>query len=103
MRSSIFSAHWRTLPMLAPISSILGTLRDLGAVITAIGVLVAVWTLRANHDWNRRQYTALLVANWNDKTSSHRKAIEKLRPGLIDLDSKGTPTELTKADAMSIY
>lgn len=43
------------------------------------------------------------MAGWNDKTSAHRKAIEKLRPGLIDLDSKGAATELTKADAAAIY
>lgn len=89
--------------MLVPFSSAMEVVRDCGTLATAIGVIVAVWTLRANHDWNRRQYTAMLVANWNDKTSLHRKAIEKLLPGLIDLDSRGTPTELTKAKTESIY
>lgn len=89
--------------MLISAKSVLDVVKDLGPIITAIAVFVAVWTLRANHEWNRRHYTALLVATWNDKTSAHRKAIERLRPGLIDLDSKGTPTELTKADATAIY
>ena len=89
--------------MFISVTSILDVVKDFGPIITAIGVFVAVWTLRANHEWNRRQYTASLVAAWNEKTSSHRKAIEKLRPGLIDLDSRGTPTEITKADATAIY
>jgi hypothetical protein len=83
--------------------SILEVLKDFGPIVTAIGVFVAVWTLRANHEWNRRHYTALLVSGWNDKTSVHRRAIEKLRPGLIDLDTKGEITELTKKDASAIY
>jgi hypothetical protein len=40
---------------------------------------------------------------WEAETWDNRKAIEKLRPGLIDVDSKGTPTELTKADATLTY
>ncbi|QNI30846.1 DUF4760 domain-containing protein [Alloacidobacterium dinghuense] len=84
-------------------TGVLDVIKDFGPIVTAVGVFVAVWTLRANHDWNRRQYTAILVAGWNEKTSIHRKAIERLRPGLIDLDSKGTPTELTRADAAAIY
>ncbi len=86
--------------MLMPI---LEFIKDVGPVVTAVGVFVAVWTLRANHDWNRRQYTATLVAGWNEKTSVHRKAIEKLRPGLIDLNVKGEPTEIGKKDAAEIY
>lgn len=89
--------------MLSAFESIFNFVKDAGPIVTAVGIFVAVWTLRANQDWNRRQYTALLVASWNDKTSSHRKAIETYRPGLIDLDSHGIPTELTKSDASSIY
>jgi hypothetical protein len=89
--------------MLSSIVSFIDAVKDAAPIVTAIGVIVAVWTLRANHDWNRRLYTAQLVASWNEKISSHRKAIEKLRPGLIDLDSKGVPGEITKADATVIY
>ena len=83
--------------------SVLAVLKEYGSLITAFAVLVAIWTLKANHDWNRRNYTAGLVAEWNDETSVHRRAIEKLRPGLIDLDTKGEVTELTKKDASAIY
>jgi hypothetical protein len=34
--------------MLMPV---LEFIKDVGPVVTAIGVFVAVWTLRANHDW----------------------------------------------------
>ena len=44
-----------------------------------------------------------MIAQWNDETSAHRKAIEKLRPGLIDLNKQGAVVELTKADATAIY
>lgn len=85
------------------VQSVLSVLKDYGSIITAISVLVAVWTLRANHDWNRRNYTAALIGQWNDETSVHRKAIEKLRPGLIDLDSKGEVVEICEKDARAIY
>ena len=82
---------------------VLDILKDVGPVVTALAVLVAVWTLRANHDWNRRQFTAQLVAGWNDKTSAHRKAIEKLRPGLIDLSPDDKPVEISQTDAEEIF
>lgn len=84
-------------------TNVLSVIRDVGPLITAIAVVVAIWTLKANHDWNRRNYTAALIAQWNDKTSIHRRTIEKLRPGLIDLDTKGEVIELTKRDAQAIY
>ena len=56
-------------------SSILDVLKDFGPIVTAIGVFVAVWTLRSNHEWNRRQYTGLLISGWNDKTSLHHLAV----------------------------
>ena len=85
------------------LGSFLDVLRDIGPLLTACGLFVAIWTLRANHAWNRRNYTAGLVVHWNDRTSVHRKAIEKLRSGLVDLDTKGEVTELTKRDATAIY
>jgi hypothetical protein len=72
--------------------------------VTAIGVIAAIWTLRRNHDWNRRHYAATMVVDWNDKTAAHRKAIESLRPGLIDKDkSSEVVIELTEQDARRIY
>src|SRR5690349_781551 len=81
-------------------------LPNIGPILTAAALLLTVWTLRRNHDWNRRQYAANMVADWNVKTSVHRKAIENLRPGLIDEDPQN-PTdrivELTKRQAADIY
>jgi hypothetical protein len=89
--------------MTSILSSMLAVIRDFAPAFTALGLIVAVWTLRANHEWNRRNYTVGLITAWNEKTSSHRKVIERLRPGLIDLNTKGAVTELTKGDAMAIY
>jgi len=74
-----------------------------GPIATALGVFVAIWALRANHDWNRRNFTAALIGQWNEKTSIHRQAIEKIKPGLVDLNKKWTPVEITKAEAENIY
>ncbi|MGF1638419.1 MAG: DUF4760 domain-containing protein [Cyclobacteriaceae bacterium] len=73
------------------------------SLITIIGLFLTFWTLKANHDWNRRHYATNLIAEWNSKTFSHRKAIETMRPGLVDLDKNGDPVEITKRDATAIY
>lgn len=86
-----------------PVETFSSALKDYGSLITAMSVLVAAWALRANHDWNRRNYTAGLIGQWNDETSTHRKAIEKLRAGLIDLDTRGAVVEISEADARAIY
>ncbi|MGO9085917.1 MAG: DUF4760 domain-containing protein [Candidatus Sulfotelmatobacter sp.] len=87
--------HW--------VVNVLGVLKEYGSLITAFSVFVAIWTLKANHDWNRRNYTAGLIGEWNDETSIHRKAIEKLRSGLIDLDTRGDVIEISEKDARAIY
>jgi hypothetical protein len=78
-------------------------LPNVGPLLTAVGLFFTVWALRANHDWNRRNFSATLVVPWNDKTSARRKAIEFLRLGLVDLDKSGDVVELTKKDATAIY
>lgn len=77
---------------------------NIAPLLTAIGLFLTFWALRRNHDWNRRNFAALMVAKWNDETSSHRKAIEQHRPGLVDIDRKSNSvTELTRQDAHAIY
>lgn len=81
-------------------------------IITGVGLLLTYQALRlnykalkANHDWNRRKAAVEIVARWNDETSVHRKAIEEIRPGLVDLDKseRNRTPEITKADALAIY
>jgi len=78
-------------------------LPNVGPILTALGLLFTVKTLKANHDWNRRNYATNLVAEWNNKTFAHRKAIECLKPGLVDLNKQREPIEITKMDASTIY
>jgi hypothetical protein len=86
------------------IMTILDWLALIAPSITAVGVLVAVLTLRANHDWNRRQYAMQILADWNPQTSEHRKAIESAFPGLIDVDRNSNKVvELSRARAAEIY
>src|SRR4051794_29197415 len=76
---------------------------NVGTILTAIGLYFTVRALRSNHDWNRRNHAAMLLAKWNDETSAHRKAIEKIKPGLIDLSRNNKIEEITKEDAKNIY
>lgn len=76
---------------------------NVGAILTAVGLVFTAWVLKRNHDWNRREYAAKMAAEWNEKTSLHRKAIENLRPGLIDEDPNSRIVELTKEEALNIY
>src|SRR5712675_549681 len=78
-------------------------LRNAGALVAAAGLFLTVWQLRRNHDWNRREYAGKMAADWNEKTSAHRRAIERVKPGLIDADAKGQIIELTKQQARDIY
>jgi hypothetical protein len=63
----------------------------LGFGATSVGLFLAYRSLkanynslRANHDWNRRQYATQIIEKWSSQSLSHRKAIEKEHPGLYD-------------------
>jgi hypothetical protein len=75
---------------------------EFGIIVTAIGVTVAYSALRANHDWNRRSAAAELLEQWNVRTGPHRKAIERMRPGLLDVVN-GQLTQLTIPEAEEVY
>ena len=42
-----------------------------GSVSTAIGVFLAFSALRNTHEWNRRNYTAEFLDDWNENASNH--------------------------------
>jgi hypothetical protein len=78
--------------------------QNIGILTAILSATIAWIALKANHDWNRRNYALQLVGEWNAKTSMHRKAIENAFPGLIDKDNRsGTCTEITKQIAQEIY
>jgi hypothetical protein len=76
---------------------------QIGVAVAVVGVFLSYWALRANHDWNRRQFAATMAAEWNLRTASHRQAIERTMPGLVDVDLTGKLVELTKERAYVIY
>jgi len=79
------------------VDTIFRIITALGTVATAIGVFIAYRALRANHDWNRRQYAVKLVEDWNPQTLVHLKAVEALLPGLIDVNKQSKKiAEITK-------
>lgn len=57
-------------------------------VATATSAYMAYRALRANHEWNRRQAALKIIEDWNDRTVTHRKAIETAIPGFVDIDQK---------------
>jgi len=83
---------------------IISHITEIGVVITAIGVFLAFFTLRANHDWNRRERAIAMAEKWNTQTLVHRKAIERAIPGLYDINKKSvTVVELSVNRATQIY
>jgi hypothetical protein len=62
-------------------SSILEAVLDfLGNVVTILGFPFAIWTLRLNRDWKRREYVMKLIEEWNARTIIHRQVVEKAIP-----------------------
>jgi hypothetical protein len=77
---------------------------EIGIFVAALAAILIYLTLRANHDWNRRQFAIKMIENWNKATSEHRRAIEKSIPGLVDVDKKSHKViELTMERATQIY
>ncbi|HXR25398.1 MAG TPA: hypothetical protein VN742_08565 [Candidatus Binataceae bacterium] len=51
-----------------------------GAVLTAVGLVLGVVTLRHTHDWNRRHYTIEFISGWNEHARDHLAALEQAFP-----------------------
>ena len=76
----------------------------LGSVGTLIGAWYVYKTLRANHDWQRRQYAIDIFREWNANTAKHAQAIERAFPHIRDVDrTTGKSNEITKEQAKRIY
>ena len=50
------------------------------SVSTAVGVLLALLTLRHTHEWNRRHYTVEFLDDWNESARRHLTVLEKQFP-----------------------
>jgi len=75
-----------------------------GYIGTLIGGWYAFVTLKANHDWQRRQYAMEIFRGWNDNTADHAQAIENAFPHIRDVDrTTGKVNEITKEHAKRIY
>jgi len=82
---------------------------SLGALVTGCSAFLAYRSLQrqqisfqADHDRSKRALGVNLILQWNASTLSHRRAIEKTFPGLIDRQD-GKIVELTKQQAQEIY
>jgi len=79
-------------------------LTAIGTIGTLIGAWLVYKALKADHDWNRRQYAMDMLKDWNANTAGHAKAIEDVFPHLRDVDrTGGQVTELTKQQSKHIY
>ena len=74
----------------------------LGPFAAGLSVIVAAITLRANHEWNRRNFASQMVTNWNKQTKPVIDDIEKIEPRIIDFRN-GRLTQITQDDAEKIY
>lgn len=68
-------------------------------ILTFIGVLAVFYTLRADHEWRRRQYTLDIISQWNANTIEHINAIEERFPNIRN----ELTSEVTAFDALEIY
>jgi hypothetical protein len=58
----------------------LNALTAIGSVATAIGVFLAIMTLRSEHEWNRRHYTVEFLDSWNESARKHLRILEENFP-----------------------
>jgi hypothetical protein len=78
-------------------------LQALQIVVTVGGFGFAIWQLRSEYRWRRRQFALHVLAEWNEKTDAHRRGVEQGLPGLLDAASEGSPPVLTEERAEAIY
>ncbi len=80
----------------------LDTISKLGPIVTAVTVIVGVFTLYANHEWNRRNFASQMISNWNKQTKPFIDDIEKIEPRIIDFKD-GKLTQIAQDYAREIY
>lgn len=78
-------------------------LQALQVVVTVGGFAFAIWQLRAEYRWRRRQFALQMLSEWNEKTDPHRRGVERGLPGLLDASRVEEPAELTLDRAETIY
>lgn len=78
-------------------------LQALQVVVTVGGFGFAIWQLRSEYRWRRREFALHMLAEWNDKTAAHHRGIEAGLPGLLDASPTDASSELTPARAEAVY
>lgn len=78
-------------------------LQALQVVVTVGGFAFAIWQLRSEYRWRRRQFALQMLSEWNEKTDPHRRGVERGLPGLLNAVRGDAPTELTSERAEAIY
>jgi len=54
-------------------------------VVTSISFLLAYRTLRATHEWNRRQFTVTMSSRWNSALRPHLLFLEGRYPDVVQV------------------
>jgi hypothetical protein len=71
--------------------------------VTLGGFAFAIWQLRREYRWRRKQFALHILAEWNEKTDKHRRGVEEGLPGLLDADPEESVSEVTEERAEAIY
>jgi hypothetical protein len=69
-----------------------------GSVATAVGIFLALISLRDTHEWNRRHFTIELLDNWNESAREHLSVLENQFPGFFPV-----PDFITNPDLMTLW
>lgn len=79
------------------------SLQILQIVATMAGFSFAVYQLRQEYLWRRKQYAVNMLAEWNRHTANYRKIIEKFKPGLLDQSGGRKSCDLSYKEAEGLY
>jgi hypothetical protein len=72
-------------------------------VVTTCGFVFAILQLRSEYKWRRKQIALNMLAEWNNRTGTHRRGIEEELPGLLDADGPDKDVTLSCEQAEEIY
>ena len=71
----------------------LAVIQTLGIVLAAASLVVALYGIRQQHEWNRREQALAIVSKFNTEMRPHKEAIFLAFPGINDAQNNQIPTQ----------
>ncbi|HZF13514.1 MAG TPA: hypothetical protein VFE33_32375 [Thermoanaerobaculia bacterium] len=71
---------------------ILSIIQTMGVLVAAASLVLSLWGIREQHEWNRRQQALTILEKFNSEVAPHRTAIFAAYPGINDENTNQIPT-----------